>query len=215
MKTTTFAAAFLAMASMCTCSLLPSDSGVLNHPQVSRFLSLPKFNKEQLQQITRGFYNLLEMHASHFAPGQPLERVLLENDRHLFATKIMNAVDGEIVGLKGDIKHSSKLTSSVGEILGTAKGYFDKVKDAKQKLENPIDAIGDAVKDSVGNALGGLTNSLGFRVLEEAEKKEGESCSGLCNSARLFGFETLCFGSNKFGGLTGFFGISVTERKYF
>lgn len=185
MKTTAAAVALLMTVSMCTCSLLPSDSGLLDHPVVARYLSLPKYDKEHLQQITQGFYNLLEMHASQVAPGKPMDRVLLEHDKHLFTTKIMNAVEGEIVGLKGDIKHSSKLTNDVGEILGSAKGYFDKVKDAKKKLENPVDAIGDAVKDSVGNALGGLTSSFGFRVLEEAEQKEGECRLWACNSRRF------------------------------
>lgn len=177
MKTPVFAAALLMTLSLARTSLLPSSAGISGHPEVTRFLSLPKFDRRQLREITQGFYNLLELHASHVNPNKPVGRVLLEDDQHLFTTKIMNAVDSEIVGLKGDIKHSSKLTTEVGEVLGTAKGYFDKVKEAKDKLEHPMDAIGGAVKDTVSNALGGLGSRFGFRALEEEKKEEGESRS--------------------------------------
>ena len=153
------------------CSIFNSGS-TQNHPQVSKFRSLPKYTPDQLRQLTQGFYSLMEMHAAQLKSDKPLGRVLAENNKHLFTEKIMNAVDGEIVGLKGDLNHSSKLTDNVGEILGTARGYFDKVKEAKQKLENPVGAIGDALKDSVGGALGNIGSSFGFRNLE-GEKKEG------------------------------------------
>ena len=156
------------------CSLLYSDS-TLNHPQVNQFRSLPKYTPDQLRQLTQGFYSLMEIHAAQLKTGKPLGRVLIENNRELFAEKIKNAVDGEIVGLKGDLKHSSKLTENVGEILGTARGYFNKVKEAKEKLENPVGAIGDAVKDSVSGALGNIGSSFGFRNLEGEENKEGGS----------------------------------------
>jgi hypothetical protein len=116
----------------------------------------------------------MEMHAAQLKSGKPLGRVLVENNKHLFTEKIMNAVDGEIVGLKGDLKHSSTLTENVGEILGSARGYFNKVKEVKAKLDNPVGAVGDAIKDSVGGALGDIGKSFGFRNLEGEEKKEGK-----------------------------------------
>jgi hypothetical protein len=114
----------------------------------------------------------MEIHAAQLKSKKTLGRVLAENNKHLFTEKVMNAVDGEIVGLKGDLKHSSKLSDNVGEILGSARGYFDKVKEAKAKLENPVGAIGDAVKDSLGGAIGDIGKSFGFRNLEGEEGKE-------------------------------------------
>lgn len=145
----------------------------MDHPNVAHFRSLPKMNGDELRKLTEGFYTLLQLHAAQVEAGKPMERVLVENHRVLFAEKVKNAVEAEIVGLKGDIKHSEKMTNSVGEMLGSARQMYDKVKGVKEKLENPVGAVGDIVKDSVGNALGGLTNSLGFRVLEE-EQKEGD-----------------------------------------
>jgi hypothetical protein len=98
-----------------------------------------------------------------------MERVLIAGHKHLFSEKIKNAVDAEIVGLRGDIKHSDQMTDKVGEILGTARGYFDKVKEAKKTLENPVGAIGDAVSGAIGD----IGSSFGFRNLEGEAKDEG------------------------------------------
>ena len=171
MKTQTTFILMLALSSSITTSLISSSSS--SHPSTSQYASLPKMNSEQLRELTRGFFTLLQLHASQVSSKKPMERVLMESSHHLFTEKIKNAVDGELVGLKGDIKHSKSLSGNVGEVLTSARGYFDKVKEAKKKLENPVSAVGDLVKDQVGNALGGLTSSLGFRALEEENKEEG------------------------------------------
>lgn len=165
MKSVASITLLLLLSSPMICSILPSSS--LAHPETLRFDSLPKMNSQQLRELTQGFYTLLQLHAAKKYPGKPMERVLVENNKHLFTEKIKNAVDGELVGLKGDIKHSKKLAGNVGEVLTSARGYFNKVKDVKKKLENPVGAVGDMVKGSVGKALGGLTSSFGFRALKE------------------------------------------------
>lgn len=111
---------------------------------------------------------MLQLHAAQIDSKKPMERVLLAGHKHLFSEKVKNAVDAEMVGLKGDIKHSDQMTDKVGEILGTARGYFDKVKEAKKALDNPVGAIGDAVGDAVGN----IASSFGFRNLEGEDAKE-------------------------------------------
>lgn len=172
MKVQTTLILLLSLSSSIMTSLMSSSSS--SHPSTSKYASIPKMNADQLRELTRGFFTLLQLHASKVAPKKPMHRVLLESSNHLFTEKIKNAVDGELVGLKGDIKHSKGLSGNVGEVLTSARGYFDKVKEAKKKLDNPVAAVGDLVKDQVGNALGGLTSSLGFRALEEEQKEEGK-----------------------------------------
>lgn len=184
MKTTTLVLALAAFHAS-SASILPSDASIRSHPEVARFRSLPKMDGDQLRRLTQGFYTMLQLHAAQVDPSKPLERVLLEHNKHLFSEKIKNAVDAQIVGLKGDIKHSDKLTDKVGETLGTARGYFDKVKSAKEKLENPVGAIGDVVSDS----LGGIASTFGFRNLEEAA--DGEEGEG------RVGFQTVASGESR------------------
>lgn len=142
------------------------------------FKQMPKLNPEQLEEVVKGFHSVMHLMAIHNAPKgtdftktNSMERVLAET--HAAETEenqsFMEKVDGQLVGLKGDINQSRGLTDSVGDILLKARGYFDQVKQAKENLSNPTGMIGDAISGAVGDFAG----SFGFRRnLEEETTKE-------------------------------------------
>lgn len=125
---------------------------------------MPKMNAKELRELTKNFLTLLHLHVSQISTNKPMERVLIENSQHLFTEKIKSVVNGELTGLKGDVKHSKGLSSKVGELLSSARGYFNKVKDVKNKLDNPVGAVGSLIKGKIGGAFDGLS-SLKFREL--------------------------------------------------
>lgn len=143
------------------------------------FKQLPKLSPENLQEVIKGFNSVIHLMAIHHAPEgadftKPgtMERILVETESSEENESFMEKVDGQLIGLKGDIAQSEGLTGKVGEVLESAKGYFDQVKQAKEKLMNPTALVGDAVSGAIGGAVGDITSSFGFR--RRLEETEGE-----------------------------------------
>lgn len=142
------------------------------------YSKLPKLDPRNLEEIIKGFNSVMDLMVLHKSPkGLDLshkgnfERVLSEVESSENNESFMEKVDGQLMGLKGDIKQSEGLTSQVGEVLDKAKGYFNQVKEAKDNLMNPGAMIGNAVSGALGGAVGNIAGSFGFRRrLEEEEE---------------------------------------------
>lgn len=158
----------LTMISLASSAIL-DKAGDSFQKTMSHYRTLPKLEMHQMRQLTQGFFTVLQLHVLNSAdkhkdfskPGS-MGRVLIEKEKHMFSEKVQAAVDGELMGLKGDVKGSQKLSLKVKDILGSARGYFDQVKTAKENLTNPAAAIGGALK-------AGLGKLSPFRTLEEEQ----------------------------------------------
>ena len=140
------------------------------------YKSLPKLHPNKLRALTEGFQMLMHMHYAEALKqlgGDSKKRRLAV--RHMFTDQVKQAVNGQIIVLKADIKGSQKLSAKVKGYVDTAAGGWQNIKEAKTNIENEAkNQVTALASDALDSVTGGLSSSLGFRRLEGDENAEGQ-----------------------------------------